>query len=142
VLEALWEKAEKEDDLVAEEYAGLVRAREKKILGMAEKNGSTFEEIADGVPLITPPDRNGFGQPFEQPVREARLAGSTGSLRRGEDICFTDRCREMGYKIYADFGVRTYHDKMIPLVWPDEALADIDVKDWLPSVFDKQVAQI
>ncbi len=142
VLEALWEKSEKDDDAIAEEYANLVRARENKILGMVEKNGATFEEVAAGMPLVTPPDRNGFGQPFEQPVREARLAGVSGSLRRGEDICFTDRCREMGYKIYADFGVRAIHDKKIPLAWPEEALADIDVKDWLPSVFDKQVVQV
>lgn len=87
----------------------------------------------------TDPD---FGQPFEQPLAEMREAGRTGRVGKGEDIHFTDRVRAAGFKVYADFACRCYHDKNIGLAWPDKQVADIDVGDWTTSVFDKQVRQV
>lgn len=80
-----------------------------------------------------------FGQPFELSMDEMRQSGKNGAMRRGEDICFTDRARECGFKVFADFGVRCVHQKMFQMHWPDDAVADITVEDWAISALDYKV---
>lgn len=87
-------------------------------------------------------DDETFGQPFEFSIKEMREAGKTGRIARGEDICFTDRVRQAGFKIYADFACHCLHDKGMSLAWPEVNIGDIDVDDWSTSVFDKQAVQI
>jgi len=83
----------------------------------------------------------GFGQPFELPMSDLHKAGETGVMPKGEDICFTDRCREAGFKIFADFAARCIHEKTFQIAWPDDAVADISVDDWCVSALDYKVVQ-
>lgn len=86
-------------------------------------------------------DDHSFGQPFELTMEEMRRAGETGAMPRGEDICFTDRARELGFDVWADFSVRCAHRKDFDIIWPQESATDMSVEDWRISHLDKQVRQ-
>jgi len=69
--------------------------------------------------------------PFLLPQDIRIEATKTGSLRKTEDIYFGEQVRRAGYKLYVDFSVQTFHEKRIPLHWPQESLdADLDPADW------------
>jgi hypothetical protein len=70
-------------------------------------------------------------EPFILPHEVRVEAARTGHMRLTEDTHFGYQVRKLGFKLYADFEVRCWHDKTIPLSWPathiDESL---DAKDW------------
>lgn len=71
------------------------------------------------------------GLPFDVPQSVRAEAARTGSLPRSEDVCFTDRVRRRGFKLYADLDVHCMHEKKIPLRWPDDKISkDLTVEEW------------
>lgn len=82
------------------------------------------------------------GPPFSIPDRVRFDAAKTGIISRGEDICFTDRAREAGFDIYADFECQCGHDKLLRLAWPTDLLdPELSVEDWMTSAYDAPVVQ-
>lgn len=76
------------------------------------------------------------GPPFSIPEKTRWQGAREGIMPRGEDICFTDRVREAGFKLYADFEVRCYHEKLMTLSWPKDALdPQIDPQLWKDAAF-------
>ena len=71
-----------------------------------------------------------FGQPFGIPEAEQNLAALQGALPRGEDVCFTDRVREMGSTVYVDWACKIGHQKPFMLVWPDNKVVSISPDKW------------
>jgi hypothetical protein len=89
-----------------------------------------FEEDLTGAPFTIP-----------QSVRDA--GASSGVMAKGEDICFTDRVRAAGFQIYVDLEVHCYHEKMIALHWPTDAInPDLSYDDWQLTAFDAPVVQV
>lgn len=76
------------------------------------------------------------GGPFSIPQTVRDKGAETGALPRGEDICFTDRVRSAGIEMFADLEARCYHDKVMKLAWPVDAIEDdLDAEDWMLSAF-------
>ncbi len=71
-----------------------------------------------------------FGQPFGIPQAEQEQAALQGAMPRGEDICFTDRARELGFDVHVDWACRVGHQKEVLLQWPHEAVTQMDAKKW------------
>ena len=48
-----------------------------------------------------------------------------------EDIYFCTQVKRAGFKMYVDFSVQCFHDKLIPLHWPREQLdGEINAEEW------------
>ncbi len=74
------------------------------------------------------------GLPFDVPVSVRTEAAKTGALPRSEDICFTDRCRRSGFKLFADLAVHCTHAKQLGLRWPEELISSsVTVEEWTRS---------
>lgn len=73
---------------------------------------------------------NNFGQPFSIPEAEQNQAAIQGALPRGEDICFTDRLRKLGYKVHVDWACKIGHNKPFPLIWPADRITQMDPEKW------------
>lgn len=71
-----------------------------------------------------------FGQPFGIPEKEQNLAAMQGALPRGEDVCFTDRVRELGEKVYVDWACKIGHQKPFLLAWPGQSIYPGDPQKW------------
>jgi hypothetical protein len=85
-------------------------------------------------------DDPSFGMPFEVPLDEQRRCAMTGVLPRGEDVCFTDRVRAAGFKVYACFDAHCAHRKPQNWVWPVDARSDdLSVDDWKVAAADMPV---
>jgi hypothetical protein len=55
----------------------------------------------------------------------------TGTLKLSEDLAFSQRCREYGFKQYVDFSVRAKHYKTLEITWPEECIDySQDAKSW------------
>jgi len=79
-----------------------------------------------------------FGQPFGIPQKEQEQAALQGAMPRGEDICFTDRARALGFKSYVDWSCKIQHFKNFNLEWPADCIVDIDPKRWAKMVWPKK----
>ncbi len=73
---------------------------------------------------------NSFGQPFSLPEAEQNIGAIQGALPRGEDICFTDRARSLGFDVYVDWECKLIHQKPFNLQWPAEAISQMDPQKW------------
>jgi hypothetical protein len=71
-----------------------------------------------------------FGQPFSIPEAEQNTAAIQGALPRGEDICFTDRCRALDIPISVDWGCKLGHQKPFNLAWPANMVTEMDANRW------------
>ena len=77
------------------------------------------------------------GEPFFLPEDIRLESVRAGSVRKSEDIVFSERCAEQGFGRYVDLSVHAYHEKTIPLSWPREAIsADLSAEDWKSSIYD------
>lgn len=76
-------------------------------------------------------------QPYFVP-ESSRIQGlEEGTVKKGEDICFSERCKKYGFKRYVDFSVHAMHYKTIGLAWPDNQIDEnLDAIHWNPSKFD------
>ena len=71
-----------------------------------------------------------FGQPFSIPEAEQDVAALQGALPRGEDVCFTDRCRKLGIKVNVDWAVKAGHQKPFLMAWPENQTTPLDPANW------------
>ncbi len=78
-----------------------------------------------------------FGQPFSIPIEEQDIAAKQGALPRGEDICFTDRARQLGYAVNVDWECKIPHRKAMHLNWPPHLITNLDPKRWARMAFPK-----
>jgi len=75
--------------------------------------------------------------PFMIPEDVRRHCCSTGVLKLGEDMAFSERCKKLGFKMYVDFSVHAKHYKTLEVSWPHQALdPGIDAKSWEVAVDD------
>jgi hypothetical protein len=56
-------------------------------------------------------------------------------MPRGEDICFTDRARELGYKVYVDWKCKVGHQKPFLLAWPTQMITGLPPDKWAKLAF-------
>jgi len=83
------------------------------------------------------------GLPFSIPRSVMTESARLGSLLRSEDICFTDRARKSGFKLYADWAVHCIHEKYIPLRWPQSKIDPLlDAAEWRASSDAIMVSQV
>jgi hypothetical protein len=60
-----------------------------------------------------------------------------GVLKKGEDICFSERCEELGFDRWVDCEVHGGHQKVLQLGWPQQNLdPKMDVEDFRTSRAD------
>jgi hypothetical protein len=60
-----------------------------------------------------------------------------GILKKGEDICFSERCEELGFARYVDAAVHAGHQKVLQLGWPQTNLdPKLKVEDFRTSRAD------
>jgi hypothetical protein len=45
-----------------------------------------------------------------------------GVLKKGEDICFSERCEELGFERWVDASVHGGHQKVLQIGWPEQNL--------------------
>jgi hypothetical protein len=66
-------------------------------------------------------------EPFalDEWTRERSFA--EGVLKKGEDICFSERCEQLGFERFVDCSVHAGHQKVLQLGWPVSNL-DPDLK--------------
>jgi hypothetical protein len=73
---------------------------------------------------------NSYGQPFSIPEQEQNQAAVNGALPRGEDICFTDRARALGFDVHVDWACKVGHQKPFMLAWPEQAVSQLPPDKW------------
>jgi hypothetical protein len=57
-----------------------------------------------------------------------------GVLKKGEDICFSERCEELGFDRWVDASVHGGHQKVIALGWPENAVDEkLDAGDFVTN---------
>jgi len=137
VVESMWEKHESEKARMAKAQAGVMA-----LIAGEEIDPDERKEV---MYLLRNWDyvHNELGAPFSIPQSLRDEAAKTGVMPRGEDICFTDRARSLGYKVYADLSARCVHDATMTLAWPPEALDhSLSVEDWMVSAFDPPVTEV
>ena len=60
-----------------------------------------------------------------------------GILKKGEDICFSERCEELGFDRWVDAAVHAGHQKVMSLGWPANNFdPELDVTDFKTSRSD------
>lgn len=60
--------------------------------------------------------------PFMIPEDVRLQCASTGTLRLGEDMAFSERCKKYGFDMYVDFSVRAKHFKTLEISWPEKQI--------------------
>lgn len=81
-----------------------------------------------------------FGSPFNIPQSVRDKAAEIGTMPLGEDIMFTKRVKEAGFKMYVDLEVQCTHDKVMTLQWPSDAIDEnLGVEDFRVSLLDTPV---
>ena len=68
--------------------------------------------------------------PFEIPEEARREAFRTGQMSMGEDIAFSKQCTQLGIPLHVDLSVHAIHDKIVKLLWPEEARTDESIDSW------------
>jgi len=75
--------------------------------------------------------------PFMIPEDVRKHCCRTGNLKLGEDMAFSERCKNLGITMYVDFSVHAEHFKVQRIVWPKELIdPSIDPRTWAPSTND------
>jgi len=75
--------------------------------------------------------------PFSIPEEVRKECMRTGTLRLGEDMAFSERAKEHGFKIYVDFSVRAIHYKQVAIEWPSKNIdPTLDARKWTVSEED------
>jgi hypothetical protein len=75
--------------------------------------------------------------PFMIPEDVRKHCCSTGVLKLGEDMAFSERCKKYGFKMYVDFSVHAKHYKTVEISWPKQAIdSGVDAKTWEVSPDD------
>lgn len=70
-------------------------------------------------------------EPFLLPQDLRIEACNIGSLRKSEDIYFSEQVKRAGFDMHVDFSVQAFHDKNVPLHWPREQLDEnLDADAW------------
>lgn len=70
-------------------------------------------------------------KPFMIPEDVRNHCCATGTLKLGEDMAFSQRCRNRGIKMYVDFSVHAEHFKTLSISWPKELIdSSLDPKSW------------
>lgn len=81
-----------------------------------------------------------FGAPFNIPQAVRDRAAEIGAMPLGEDVLFSARVKDAGFKIYADLECRCQHQKIMTLAWPNDAVDDeLSVDDFKTSLLDMPV---
>ena len=81
---------------------------------------SVFKEMLDA-------DEN----PFMIPEEIRKHCCATGNLKLGEDMAFSERCKNRGIPMYVDFSVHAEHFKTLSVSWPKELLdPSVDPRTW------------
>lgn len=69
--------------------------------------------------------------PFFIPEDVRKHCAATGTLKLGEDMAFSERVKQYGYKMFVDFSVRASHFKTLEVKWPNEAIdAGLLASEW------------
>jgi hypothetical protein len=69
--------------------------------------------------------------PFMIPEDVRKHCCTTGTLKLGEDMAFSQRCKERGIKMYVDFSVHAEHFKTISIKWPSNLVdPSLDPRTW------------
>lgn len=140
VIEELWQRHEDSKKERALAYDALTEMLEKDVRGEP-----TLLDPARRSALFSLLKRSSYeedlsGAPFTIPESVREKAAEVGNMPRGEDICFTDRVRAAGFKMYVDFEVHCTHDKTMGLIWPPDCTKpELAVEDWRLSAFDPNV---
>jgi hypothetical protein len=58
-------------------------------------------------------------EPFALDEWTRKHSFAEGVLKKGEDICFSERCEELGFDRWVDCAVLAGHQKIIQIAWPD-----------------------
>jgi hypothetical protein len=66
-------------------------------------------------------------EPFALDDWTRQRSFAEGILKKGEDICFSERCEELGFDRYVDAACHAGHQKVMALGWPQH-LIDADLK--------------
>lgn len=112
---------------------GVARYPSKVATGRLPASGvRELESCGAGVMMVRRDVFEAVGRDWFTIPREICVeADVTGVMRKTEDVCFSDRVREAGFKIYVDFSVHCFHDKNLPLHWSREDVSEeIDAASW------------
>jgi len=131
VVEVLWDRFEKEQDDLKETRAVLTDLllgepldEARRLVIASHLKRLSMEKDLSGAPFSIP-----------QSVRDA--GAELGVMKKGEDIMFSERVRAAGFRIYADFEVQCYHEKLMALQWPKDAIDnELSVDEWKITAFD------
>jgi hypothetical protein len=76
-------------------------------------------------------------EPFALDDWSRERSFAEGVLKKGEDICFSERCEELGFDRWVDASVHGGHQKVLQLGWPQTNLdPDLDVEEFRTSRAD------
>jgi hypothetical protein len=64
-------------------------------------------------------------EPFALDDWTRKQSFAEGTLKKGEDICFSERCEKYGFDRFVDASVHGGHQKVVQIAWPN---AQIDPK--------------
>lgn len=75
--------------------------------------------------------------PFYIPEDVRRQGALIGTMKRGEDIVFSEQCEKYGFDRWADLSVHGVHHKNVALTWPGDGIdPNLDVSEWDVSEHD------
>ena len=81
-------------------------------------------------------DQNGE-IPFYIPDDIRRKGAAIGTMKKGEDIVFSEQCEKYGFDRWVDLSVHGSHHKTVAIRWPADALdPNLDVDSWDVSEHD------
>lgn len=61
-------------------------------------------------------------EPFALDDWTRKNSFAEGVLKKGEDICFSERCEELGFERFVDTAVHGGHQKVIQIAWPQSQI--------------------
>ena len=75
--------------------------------------------------------------PFMIPEAVRVHCCQTGNLTLGEDMAFSERCRNLGIEMFVDFSVHADHFKKHKIRWPGELIDPaLNAQTWTPATND------
>lgn len=76
-------------------------------------------------------------EPFFLPEDVRRESVRQGTVKKSEDIVFSEQVHRAGFAMHVDFAVRCVHYKKIPLAWPNTNVdPEMKPEEFMANVFD------
>jgi hypothetical protein len=73
-------------------------------------------------------------EPFALDDWTRKTSFAEGILKKGEDICFSERCEKYGFDRWVDVSVHAGHQKVIQLAWPQKNVdKNVDPAEFVTS---------